>query len=151
MHSTIYQQVGLPGRLRSTDRDVRRAALSICPWMDGSRAPKVGAFRRCRSYCRGMRMAACPPKSVHFQEAVGHAIRLPFSWFLLLGKQKKLLAHLLGSSYEVRRELVCEIIFIILIINFGMMQSGNPNKIIKKTPSAKPNHPQSPIAQKFKF
>ena len=47
-----------------------RAALSICPWMDGSRAMQEQLPR--------MRMAACPPKSVHFQEAVGHTIGLLF-------------------------------------------------------------------------
>jgi hypothetical protein len=35
------------------------------------------------------RMAACPPKSVHFQAAEGHAIGLPFSWLLLLGQAKE--------------------------------------------------------------
>jgi len=56
-------------------------------------------------------MAACPPKSIHFQGAVGHTIGLPFSWLLLLGKQKKQLAHLLESYYEGMRALVCEIMF----------------------------------------
>jgi len=54
------------------------------------------------------RMAACPPKSVHFQAAEGHTIGLPFSWLLLLGKQKKQLAHLLISYYGVAKTLVCE-------------------------------------------
>ncbi len=58
-----------------------RAALSICPWMDSSRAMQEQLPRE--------RMAACPPKSVHFQVAVGHTMGLPFSWLLLLGKQKK--------------------------------------------------------------
>ena len=53
-------------------------------------------------------MAACPPKSIHFQEAEGHAIGLPFSWVLLFGKQKKQLAHLLYISYEVPEVFVCE-------------------------------------------
>jgi len=53
-------------------------------------------------------MAACPPKSVHFQVAEGHTIGLPFSWLLLLGKQKKQLAHLLSICYEAVRVFVCE-------------------------------------------
>jgi len=65
----------------STGMDACRAALSICPWMDGSRAMQEQLPRE--------RMAACPPKSVHFQEAEGHTMGLPFSWLLLLGKQKK--------------------------------------------------------------
>ena len=34
------------------------------------------------------RMAACPPKSVHFQAAEGHTIGLPFSLILLFGKKE---------------------------------------------------------------
>jgi hypothetical protein len=59
----------------------RRVALSLCPWMDGSRAMQELLPRE--------RMAACPPKSIHFQEAVGHAIGLPFSWILLLAQAKE--------------------------------------------------------------
>ena len=54
-------------------------------------------------------MAACLPKSIHFQEAEGRTIGLPFSWLLLLGKQKKQLAHSLNIYYEVLKVLVCEI------------------------------------------
>jgi hypothetical protein len=68
--------------------------------MDGSRAMQ--------EQLPGMRVEACPPKSIHFQEAVGHTIGLPFSWLLLLGKQKKQLAHLLNINYRVVRAPVCE-------------------------------------------
>ena len=34
-------------------------------------------------------MATCLPKSVHFQEAEGHTIGLPFTWLLLLEQAKE--------------------------------------------------------------
>ena len=61
-------------------QDVRRAALSICPRRDGSRAMQEQLPRE--------RMAACAPKSVHFQVTESHTMGLPFSWLILLGKQK---------------------------------------------------------------
>ncbi len=42
--------------------DACRAALSICPWMDGSRTMQEQLSRE--------RMAACQPKSIYFQVAV---------------------------------------------------------------------------------
>ena len=57
------------------------------------------------------RVEACLPKSIHFLEAEGHTIGLPFSWLLLLGKQKKQLAHLLFSNYGVVKIFVCENLF----------------------------------------
>jgi len=77
----------------STGMDACRAALSRV-------SGEIGATNACtRMYRLGFlwsmecvikkRMAACPPKSVHFQVAEGHTMGLPFSWLLLLGKQKK--------------------------------------------------------------
>jgi len=66
------------------------------------------SYKACRAALSWERKAACPPKSIHFQEAVGHTIGLPFSWLLLLGKQKKQLAYLLIDSYGVLKVLVCE-------------------------------------------
>jgi hypothetical protein len=42
-----------------------------------------------RAALRLERVAACLIKCSYFQVAEGHAMGLPFSWFLLLGTQKK--------------------------------------------------------------
>jgi hypothetical protein len=45
---------------------------------------------RLQSFVEQERVEACPPKSVHFQGAVGHTIGLPFSWILLFGKKRSI-------------------------------------------------------------
>ena len=53
-------------------------------------------------------MAACPPKSVPLQVAFRSHDWAALSWLLLLGKQKKQLAHLLINNYEVKKSFVCD-------------------------------------------
>jgi len=55
-----------------------------------------------------MRVFACLPKSVNFQGAVGRTIGLPFLWLLSLGKQRKLLAHLLKKQLRSSGSVVRE-------------------------------------------
>jgi hypothetical protein len=56
------------------------------------------------------RMAACPPKSVHFQEAVRPRNRAALFLDTSFWQKKKYLAHLLVSNYRVIEVFVCETI-----------------------------------------
>ena len=80
--------------------DACRAALSLCPWMDGSRAMQEQLPRE--------RMAACPPKSIHFQGAEGHTYGPALFLDTSFWQKKKYFAHLLVNNYVVGEVLVCE-------------------------------------------
>jgi len=56
---------------------------------------------------RSERVAACLIKCTYFQEAEGHKMGLPFSWLLLLGKQKNQLALLPINNYKVVKVVMC--------------------------------------------
>ena len=81
--------------------DVCRAALSICPWMDGSRAMQEQLPR--------MRMAACPPKSIHFQVADrphdGAAFFLVTSFW---ANNRSVSRTYSLSNNEARKDVECE-------------------------------------------
>jgi hypothetical protein len=56
-------------------------------------------------------MAACPPKSIYFQEAARPRNRAALFLDTSFWQKKKYLAHLLVNSYKAMQVLVCEKLF----------------------------------------
>ena len=60
------------------------------------------SYKACRAALSLERMAACPPKSVHFQGAVRPRNRAALFLDTSFWQKKKYLAHLLEINYGVR-------------------------------------------------